>query len=116
VRSYQRKFDNRRWRSGLVRTIRDTMAYSVRDRLGQVPQPTLLISGQEDRIVSPQQAELAARLLPQGYFLPVPRCGHAPQIEKARLINRLVVHFLTHPQPSARALLEQFLLARPSQV
>jgi pimeloyl-ACP methyl ester carboxylesterase len=109
---YQKQFTNRRWRTGLLRTIRGTMGHVVRDRLGQVRQPTLLVSGKEDRIVDPATAALAARLLPQGHHLSIPRCGHAPQMEKPWLVNRLVVHFLSSPRPSANPRLTQLLLAR----
>jgi pimeloyl-ACP methyl ester carboxylesterase len=97
---YQRQFANRRWRTGLLRTIRGTMAHCVRHRLADVPQPTLLVSGKEDRIVNPEHAAAAARLLPQGRYLAIPCCGHAPQLEKPWMINRLVLHFLTSPCPS----------------
>ena len=91
---YQQRFANRRWRSGLLRTIRGTMAHRVRDRLAQVAQPTLLVVGSEDRIVDPRQAMEAAALLPHGKLVVLKRCGHAPQIEQAPLINRLVIDFL----------------------
>ena len=99
---YQRQSRNRRWRIGFVHTIRGTKDHCVRDRLGEVKQPTLLVSGQEDRIVNPEEAMSAAGVLPQGQFLMIPRCGHAPQIEKARLINRLVVRYLTGRMPAPR--------------
>jgi hypothetical protein len=35
-------------------------------------------------------------------------------MEKPWMINRLVLHFLTHPQPSPRPRLAQLLLGRPS--
>jgi pimeloyl-ACP methyl ester carboxylesterase len=91
---YRRQLANRRWRFGLLRTIRGTMAHSVRDRLAQVRQPTLVVTGREDRIVDPRAAAEAAKRLPQGHHLSIPRCGHAPQMERPRLINRLVVRFL----------------------
>jgi pimeloyl-ACP methyl ester carboxylesterase len=97
---YRRQFANRRWRTGLLRTIRGTLEHCVRDRLTDVPQPTLLVSGKEDRIVDPEHAAAAARLLPQGRYLAIPRCGHAPQMEKPGMINRLVLHFLSSPRPS----------------
>jgi pimeloyl-ACP methyl ester carboxylesterase len=96
---YTKQFASRRWRVGLLRTIRGTMEHCVRERLAQVPQPTLLISGSEDRIVDPEHAAQAARLLPQGMYLSIPRCGHAPQVERAGLVNRLVVRFLTSTNP-----------------
>jgi 2-hydroxy-6-oxonona-2,4-dienedioate hydrolase len=97
---YKRQFANRRWRTGLLRTVRGTMDHCVRDRLPLLPQPTLLVSGREDRIVDPRAAAEAAKLLPDGEFLSVPDCGHAPQMEKPWLINRLVVHFLTSARPT----------------
>lgn len=103
---YHRQFGNRRWRLGLLRTIRGTMSYTVRDRLHLVRQPTLFIAGREDRIVDPATAEAAAAELPHGQFLMVPHCGHAPQIEKPRTINRLVSRFLTQQRvPSNNELL-----------
>ncbi len=96
---YQRQFNNRRWRAGLLRTIRGTMEHRVRDQLAQVTQPTLLVVGREDRIVDPAQAIEAARLLPRGRLVILHHCGHAPQIERARVINRLVTRFLTQSQP-----------------
>jgi pimeloyl-ACP methyl ester carboxylesterase len=105
VERYRRLFANRRWRLGLLRTIRGTMAHSVLDRLPEVPQPTLIVSGREDQIVSPRHAEQAAGLLPCGWFVLLPRCGHAPQLERPRLINRLVLDFLSRsiaaPEPAA---------------
>jgi pimeloyl-ACP methyl ester carboxylesterase len=99
---YQRQFTNRRWRLGLLRTIRGTMDHCVRDHLGLIGQPTLLISGHEDRIVRPAGVAEAARLMPQGHYLDIPYCGHAPHLEKASLVNKLVTGFLSDPRPSPR--------------
>jgi len=99
---YQRQSRNRRWRTGFLHTIRGTKNHCVRDRLVDVKQPTLLISGQEDRIVNREEVRAAAGDLSQGRFLTILRCGHAPQIEKARFINRLVVRYLTGRMPAPR--------------
>lgn len=114
IEYYERQFANRRWRTGLLRTLRGTMDHVIRDRLGNVPHPTLLVSGADDRIVDPQTAAEAARLLPQGHYVSIPQCGHAPQMEKAWLVNRLVVQFLTSPRPSSNLQLAQLLLASPN--
>lgn len=111
---YQKQFANRRWRVGLLRTIRGTMEHVVRDRLPLVTHPTLFISGQNDRIVDPSVAATAARLLPNGQYLCIPHCGHAPQMEKPWLINRLVVRFLTSPQPSTNPHPVNLMLAQPN--
>jgi pimeloyl-ACP methyl ester carboxylesterase len=113
---YERQFANRKWRAGLLRTIRGTMDHVVRDRLGLVQQPTLLVSGREDKIVDSAAAAEAARLLPNGHYLAIPQCGHAPQMEKPWLINRLVLHFLSSPRPTTNPRLSQLLLAKPNTV
>lgn len=94
VRYFERQFANRRWRSGLLRTIRGTMDHRVRDRLADVTQPTLLVVGRQDRIVDPDQAMRAAGLLPNGRLLVLQDCGHAPQIEHSDVVNRIVIEFL----------------------
>jgi pimeloyl-ACP methyl ester carboxylesterase len=110
---YVRQSRNRRWRTGFLHTIRGTKNHCVRDRLADVKQPTLLISGQEDRIVNPEEVRAAAGALPQGQFLMIPRCGHAPQIEKPRLINRLVVRYLTGRMPASRGVVQKFAASVP---
>jgi pimeloyl-ACP methyl ester carboxylesterase len=113
---YEKQFASRRWRSGLLRTIRGTMDHLVRERLPLVKHPTLFVSGKDDRIVDPNVAAEASRLLPQGHYLAIPQCGHAPQMEKPWLINRLIVHFLTSPRPSTNLRLRELFLAKPNTV
>ncbi|HZT79207.1 MAG TPA: alpha/beta hydrolase [Gemmataceae bacterium] len=102
VAYYRRQFVNRRWRTGLLRTVRGTTGHRVVDRLAEVTRPTLLVAGREDRIVDPEQAAMASKFLPSGQFVCIPNCGHAPMIERPRLVNRLVVRFLTSPRPAPR--------------
>jgi pimeloyl-ACP methyl ester carboxylesterase len=116
LRYYRHCFTNRRWKMGLLRTVRGTNDHIVRDKLRLVQQPTLFISGKEDRIVDPRVGAQAARDLANGHYLAIPHCGHAPQIEKAWLVNRLVVHFLTHPHPTSHPRLTQLFLHKPSRV
>jgi hypothetical protein len=55
-----------------------------------------------------------ANRIPRVRQVVIPRCGHAPQIEKARLVNQLISRYLrdkfntVHPAPDPRR-----LLARP---
>jgi pimeloyl-ACP methyl ester carboxylesterase len=113
---YQKQFACRRWRTGLLKTIRGTMDHCVRDRLPLLNRPTLLVAGAQDKVVDPGHAAEAARLLPQGSFHLIPRCGHAPQMEKAWYTNRLVLHFLTSRTPARRPRLTQLLLANPNTI
>jgi pimeloyl-ACP methyl ester carboxylesterase len=95
LRYYKSRFNNRRWKTGFVKAVQGTRDHTVRERLKDVKAPTLLVTGAEDRICCPDTAEEAARFLPNGHFLKLKKCGHAPQIEHASKINHLVVHFLS---------------------
>jgi pimeloyl-ACP methyl ester carboxylesterase len=113
---YTRQFASRKWQKGLLRTVKGTMDHCVRDLLPQLTQPTLLVAGKDDRIVDPRHAAEAARLMKQGHFFSIPQCGHAPQMERPWLVNRLVVHFLTSPRPSPKPRFHELLLARPNTI
>jgi pimeloyl-ACP methyl ester carboxylesterase len=116
LRYYKTKFTSRRWKLGMIKTVKGTNDHVIRTKLPQLTMPTLLVNGQDDRIVCPQEGERAAGDLPNGHFLSIPNCGHAPQIEKPWLINRLVVHFLTSTRPSAHPRFTQLILHKPSRV
>jgi pimeloyl-ACP methyl ester carboxylesterase len=94
VATYEKKFANRRWRLGLLRTIRGTMGHRIRDRLADINRPTMLVVGREDRIVNPDSAIETSTLLSDGKLIVLDKCGHAPQIEQAQRVNRLVIEFL----------------------
>jgi abhydrolase domain-containing protein 6 len=95
VAAIERKFQDRRWKKGVLRTLRGTVGHSVAPLLSQVPHPTLVIWGDDDRVISDVAGSIrAADQILKGRQVVIPRCGHAPQIEKARLVNQLVTQFL----------------------
>jgi abhydrolase domain-containing protein 6 len=89
------KFQDRRWKKGVLKTLRGTVGHSVNDLLDRVPQPCLLIWGAEDKIIAdvPGSIRAADRMLKARQVV-IPKCGHAPQIEKSGLVNQLVLRFL----------------------
>jgi len=103
LRYYKSRFPNRKWKTGMIRTVKGTNGHVVRDRLKEVRCPTLMVTGLEDRVCDPKTAAEAVKDLPNGHFYAIPKCGHAPQIEKHRLINRMVLYFLHSPKPVVRA-------------
>ena len=113
LRYYRSRFNSRSWKKGLIKTVQGTLEYTVREKLKEMVCPTLLVSGAQDKVCDPKTAEEAARDLPNGVFLSIPQCGHAPQIEKAWKINRLIVHFLSTPRPAELPNWAQLLLAKP---
>ncbi len=115
LRFYIGAINNRKWKKGLVRVANDTREHTVRSRLKDVKAVTLLVTGENDEVCDPKTAAEAAQELPNGHFLEIPNCGHAPMIERHWLINRLVTHFLTSSRPTAHPRWSQLLLSKPSR-
>jgi pimeloyl-ACP methyl ester carboxylesterase len=101
VKYYEEKFASKPWRRALFETVRGTKRHSVRGRLTEVDRPTLVICGREDRIVDPQEVYEAVKDIPNYRYELIPRCGHAPQLECSRLVNRMVLEFLSSKEPAA---------------
>ena len=113
IEAFEEKFQNRKWKKGLVRTVRGTLGHSVAPLLELVPHPTLLIWGADDRVISDVRGSMKAadRMIRARQVL-IPKCGHAPQIEKARLVNTLVTRFLRDRLKAIPPLLDP---ARPAK-
>jgi pimeloyl-ACP methyl ester carboxylesterase len=67
----------------------------LRSRLPEIRQPTLLVWGEEDRILDPSAAPIWARGLPDADVLLLPNVGHAPQMEQpGAMANAFADHVL----------------------
>lgn len=112
IRYYEEKFNNKAWRKALFQTVRGTKGHSVREKLKLYKNPGLVICGREDKIVDSSVVQSAVAALPNYRFVMIPRCGHAPQIETASLVNSLVTNFLhAPPDPVASPAQAPFALA-----
>lgn len=88
------KLQDRRWKKGVLRTLRGTVGHSVAGLLEEVPHPCLAIWGAEDKVISDVPSSIrAASRMPLSRQIVLPHCGHAPQIEKSRQVNALVARF-----------------------
>ena len=94
VKYYEQKFACKRWRKAFFETVRGTKSHSVKDKLPLVKQQTLVICGREDKIVDPIAVHAAVQDLPNYQPVMIPNCGHAPQLEYPRMINKMVSEFL----------------------
>lgn len=91
---YEQKFACKAWRKALFETVRGTKSHSVRDKLAAVQRPTLVICGNEDHIIDSDEVQDAVKDLANFQFERIAHCGHAPQLEHPKLINRMVLQFL----------------------
>jgi pimeloyl-ACP methyl ester carboxylesterase len=106
IKMYEQQVRNKRWRTGMMHTIRGTMGHLVRHRVSEIKCPTLMVVGKEDRIVNPQDSIDAAAHISNSRLVVIDDCGHAPQLEKAEFVNRLVIDFLSEEQPEADETIE----------
>lgn len=64
------------------------------DRLGQVACPTLVLCGEGDGMVPPENSRQLAAGIPGARIQLIPQCGHLPMLEKPDEVARAVVDFL----------------------
>ena len=65
------------------------------DRLGDLPNPSLIFHGREDRIIPPESSQKLFSILQHAQLHMFSHCGHWTQTEHATTFNRLVRDFLT---------------------
>lgn len=68
--------------------------FDVRDRLGGILIPVLVIAGTEDRVVEPRQAEFLHAHLPRAELVWIEGAGHMVMLEKPRDVNQAIRDFL----------------------
>ncbi len=70
------------------------MNHKATDRLHQITAPTLVITGDADRLVPPANSDILARHIPNARLLKVPGGSHGFNFETPELFNREVLTFL----------------------
>ncbi len=86
----------------LVKSYRD---YDVRDLLGGVTVPVLVITGTHDRLTVPKASEYLAQHLPKAELQVLEGCGHMTMLERHDDFNDMLQRFMSDvlgPEPAAR--------------
>ena len=68
--------------------------WDVREELGAIDVPTLVISGEHDPSTPPEHGELIASRIPGARFEVIPNAAHLANVERADEFNRLLVGHL----------------------
>jgi aminoacrylate hydrolase len=68
--------------------------WSSHDKLSRVTQPTLVLCGEDDGMVPPENSRQIAQLIPNSRLELIPQCGHLAMLEKPEAVARLVLDFL----------------------
>lgn len=80
------------WGALMNRSLID--AVRISESLAQIKQPTLILSGAQDRIVDMADSARAAQALPNAEFAVLPECGHVPQEECPNLVRAVIADWL----------------------
>jgi pimeloyl-ACP methyl ester carboxylesterase len=80
--------------AGFSGQLRAITAHDTRDRLGQITSPTLVISGDQDRLIPPENSSVLAQSIPGARLEWLAGAGHMFWIEQADETTRRVTAFL----------------------
>ena len=88
------RLSDRKWKLGLLTTARRVRDACVLPLFPHIECPTLMLYGDQDRIVPIRYARAAVPLLPKGELTVMEGIGHAPQIERPEATHGTVLEFL----------------------
>jgi pimeloyl-ACP methyl ester carboxylesterase len=94
VAGYKKALQAQDWDRGLWELTLASHPLGLDKRLAQVLVPTLVITGDDDRIVPTAQSLRLARELPSAELVVIPNCGHLPQEEQPEAFLQAVNAFL----------------------
>jgi pimeloyl-ACP methyl ester carboxylesterase len=71
------------------------MSHRTTDRLHRIAAPTLVLTGDADRLIPPAHSDRLAEAIPGARLVKVPGGSHAMNVEVPEAFNRAVLDFLT---------------------
>ena len=81
-------------REGLMGQLHAASTCETLDKLHTIKAPTLVLTGAEDKVVSPHSSEMIADRIPNAKLVKVEGGSHAFYLEKPRRFNKEVLDFL----------------------
>ena len=79
---------------GFEQGLRATLRHDIRDRLGDIDVPTLVLAGLSDRVIPVAAAVSYHRRIPRSRLEIFERTGHLPQLERPARFNAVLDEFL----------------------
>ncbi len=80
--------------ASLSHVARGMTEFDLRGRLTSIGVPALVISGEQDRLFSPEEAQEIARGIAGSLHEMIPGAGHISSLDSADRFNRLLLEFL----------------------
>ena len=92
---YRRPLQAENWDCGLWELTAAARDLRLGERVGEVRQPVLVITGDDDRIVPTAESIRLAHELPDAELVVIPACGHVPQEECPEQFLAAVKQFIS---------------------
>ncbi|KAJ3673104.1 hypothetical protein LUZ60_006478 [Juncus effusus] len=80
--------------------------YNVINQIKQIKQKTLIIWGEDDRIISKELGFKLCNDIPNSILCWIPNCGHIPHVEKPEKVTELILSFLSRENVEQQQLQE----------
>ena len=84
------------------KTLEASVAQDRAAPLEKLAVPTLVITGDEDRVYPPELAERMARRIPGAKLVVIADCGHLSNLEQPERFNEVLLEFLLSSEPVSR--------------
>jgi pimeloyl-ACP methyl ester carboxylesterase len=95
--AYTEPFHIRGWDDAMLALARANRPLDLPEHLSELTQPTLVITGDDDRIVPTTQSLRLAAELPRSELVVIPDCGHIPQEERPEAFLQALERFVNRP-------------------
>jgi pimeloyl-ACP methyl ester carboxylesterase len=79
---------------GFIQGLEAVIDYEIRERLGQIACPTLIVWGARDRLITVRDADVFAELIPNSRKVVFADAGHVSMLERPQEFNALLEDFL----------------------
>lgn len=79
---------------GFIQGFEAVLHYDIRERLPQIACPTLIVWGEQDRLISVRDADVFAELIPNSRKVVFGDTGHMAMLERPEAFNALLEEFL----------------------
>ncbi|MEA2140876.1 MAG: hypothetical protein QOC91_975 [Solirubrobacteraceae bacterium] len=81
-------------KAGFIQGLEAVLDYEIRERLGEIACPTLIVWGDRDRLIDVRDADVFAELIPNSRKVVFADTGHVAMLERPDEFNALLAVFL----------------------
>ncbi|MUL35265.1 alpha/beta fold hydrolase [Gloeocapsopsis dulcis] len=83
------------WNQALIAFTKSGGYTSFKDKLAEIQQPTLILWGEDDRILGIKDADQFQQAIPHSKLVWIKDCGHVPHLEQPQIAAEHILNFIT---------------------